>query len=67
MDGPIYGSKAQQIGYRRGIEVFSLKHEKIFDVDSSGNLIDPFTKMVRGHLQPAGAVPPDKSLDDIFG
>lgn len=66
MDGPIYGSKAQEIGYRRGMEIFNLKHEKIFDVDLSGNLIDPITKKIRGHLQPAGAMPPDKSLDDLF-
>jgi len=67
MNGPIYGSKAQEIGYRQGMEVFNLRKEKLFDIDLSGNLIDPITKKIAGHLQPVDAsIPKEKSLDHLF-
>ena len=66
VDDPIYGSKGQQIGYRRGSEVFNLEGKKHFNVDTSGKLIDPKTGSTAGYLQPPGAVAPDRSLDRLF-
>ena len=67
MDGYIYGSIGQCIGYRRGTELFNWEDQKIFDVDVSGNLISPLTKKIEGHLQPFHpAIPHEKSLDHFF-
>jgi hypothetical protein len=66
MTGPIYGSKAQHIANRVGSEIFSLAGKKLFDVDTSGNLLNPLTKKIEGHLRPAGEMPPEASMDNIF-
>jgi hypothetical protein len=67
MDGFIWDSRGQHAGYLRGMEAFNLGDEKLYDVDGSGNLVDPRTKEIRGHLQPLHpSLPPDKSADTLF-
>ena len=67
VDDIIRGSKGQQIGYRRGMEAFNLDDKKIFDIDLSGNLIDPITKTIKGHLRPTYTTTlSDSSLDRLF-
>lgn len=67
MDGPIFGSEGQQIGFRQGMEVFDLNGTKRFDVDLAGNLLNPLNRIVEGHLQPADvSLPNERSLDHLF-